>query len=110
MDKETVALTKGGMNVASAKARLDLAVEEAKAANAQQEYLKHQLTTATKLTVEKMKQAYVIESSTLDMMMGAVENNSKIADVLRRFRSRLRQPKGEKDPEPLPVPVHEATQ
>ncbi len=110
MDKETPALTKGGMNVPVARAKLDLAVEEAKAANAQQESLKHQLKDATILTVAKMERAYLIESSTLDMMIGAVEKNSSVAKVFQRFRSRIRRPDGNTNPEPLPVPVPEATQ
>jgi len=108
MDKEAPALEKGGMNLKVARPRLELAVEEAKAANALQESLKHQLTSATKLCVEKMRQAYVIESSTLDMMMGAVQKNSTIARVLQRFRSKLRRPDNEADPVPLPEPAHEA--
>jgi len=110
IDKEAAALAKGGMNLPVARSTLSLAVEEARAANAQQESLKHQLKDATKLTVAKMDRAYLIESSTLDMMMGAVEKNSSIAKVFSRLRSRMRRPDGDQTAEPLPVPVHEATQ
>jgi len=110
LDKETAALAKGGMNVPVAKGTLALAAEEAKAANAQQESLKHQLTTATKLTVAKMERAYVIASGTIDMMMAAVEKNSNVAKVFQRIRSKIRQAGDQTTPEPLPVPVREATQ
>ena len=98
------------MNTAVAKATLSLAAEEAKAANAQQESLKHQLTTATKLTVAKMERAYVIASGTIDMMMAAVEKTSNVAKVFQRLRSRIRQAGDQEPTTPLPVPVREATQ
>ena len=109
LNKESIALEKGGMNVAVARATLELAVEEAKAANAQQESLKHQLTSATQLTVAKMQRAYTIASGTIDMMMAAVEKTSNVAKVFQRLRSRLRLAGDQTLPVPLPVPVQEAT-
>jgi hypothetical protein len=109
LDKETTALTKGGMDVPVARATLELAVEEARAANALQESLKHQLTTATKLTVAKMERAYTIASGTIDMMMAAVEKTSDVAKVFQRLRSKMSRPNRDETAEPLPVPVPEAT-
>ncbi len=108
IDRETVLLEKGGMNVKVARATLSLAVEEAKSANALQESLKHQLKDATKLTEAKMERAYLIESGTLDMMIGAVEKNSSIAKVFARLRSGLRRPDADENPAPSPVPATEA--
>ncbi len=110
LDKEKANLEKGGMNVTVAKATLALAVEEAKAAHAQQESLKHQLSSATQLTVAKIDRAYVTTSGTIDMMMAAVQKTSNVAKVFQRLRSKLRRPDEDEAVHPLPVPVHEATQ
>lgn len=110
LDKEKVALENGGMNVAIAKATVTLVIEEAKAANYQQESLKHQLKTATQLTEAKMERAYVIISGTIDMMMGAVGKTSPRAKIFQRLRSKIRQRGDSTAAEPLPVPAHEATQ
>jgi hypothetical protein len=110
LDKEKANLEKGGMNVTVAKTTLALAVEEAKAAHAQQESLKHQLSSATQLTVAKIDRAYVTTSGTIDMMMAAVQKTSNVAKVFQRLRSKLRRPDEDAAVLPLPVPVHEATQ
>ncbi len=109
IDNERAILEKGGMNVAVARATVSLAVEEAKAANALQESLKHQLKSATELTEAKMRHAYVVISGTIDMMMGAVQKDTPPAKVFQRFRSKMRQRGDSSVPEPLPVPVQEAT-
>ena len=110
MEKERAALEKGGMNVAIVKPSVDLAIEEAAAANAQQESLKHQLKAATELTEAKMKHAYVVISSAVDMMMGAVEKNSPRAKIFQRMRSKIRTGHDDTPVEIKPVPIPQATQ
>jgi len=108
LDKERTALEQGGLNVAISKASVDLVIEEAAAANAQQESLKHQLKAATELTEAKMKHAYVVISSTIDMMMGAVEKNSPRAKIFQRMRSKIRTGHDDTAVEIKPVPIPEA--
>ena len=108
LEKEKTALEQGGMNVAISKASVSLVVEEAAAANAQQESLKHQLKSATELTEAKMKHAYVVISSTIDMMMGAVEKNSPRARIFQRMRSKIRTGHDDTAVEIKPVPIPEA--
>jgi len=110
LNKEVAVLSKGPINVPVAKAELEIAVEEAKAANALQESLKHQLASATELTVAKMKRAYNVASGTIDMMMASVDKTSVTAKVFQRLRSKIRMAGDQTTAEPLPVPVQEATQ
>ncbi len=110
LDKEQATLEKGGTNVVVVRANMALAVEEAKAANALQESLKHQLTSSTQLTVAKMHRAYTVTSGTIDMMAASVDKTSNMAKIFQRMRSKLRQAGDQTTTEPLPVPVQEATQ
>ena len=110
VNKESAVLSKGGMDVPVARANLVMAHEEAKAANAQQESLKHQLTSSTILTEAKMRKAWNVASGTIDMMMAAVDKTSNVAKVFQRLRSRLRQAGDQTNPAPQPVPIKEATQ
>jgi len=110
IEKEKGILERGGLNVTVTKATVGLAVEEAKTENARQESLKHQLKDQTALTQAKMEHAYVVVSSTIDMMMGAVEKNSPTAKIFQRMRSKIRQAGDYTAAEPLPVPTPEATQ
>ena len=109
IEKETGILERGGLDVTVTKATVGLAVEEAKAANAQQESLKHQLKDQTALTEARMHHAYIVVSSAIDMMMGAVEKNSPRAKIFQRMRSRIRRDADSSAAEPLPVPTPEAT-
>jgi hypothetical protein len=108
LEKERTALEQGGMNVAISKASVSLVVEEAAAANAQQESLKHQLKAQTELTEAKMKHAYVVILSTIDIMMGAVEKNSPRARIFQRMRSKIRTGHDDTAVEIKPVSIPEA--
>jgi len=110
MDKSKDVLEKGGMNVTVTKATVTLVVEDAKAANAQQESLKAQLKAQTVLTEAKMHHAYVVVSGAIDMMMAAVEKNSPQAKIFQRMRSKIKRANDGTAAQPLPVPAPEATQ
>jgi len=104
--KERLALIKGGLDVDLMTAEIAHALEEARAANSNQESLKRQLKTSTTLAEEKARRAYVVGSSALDMAMGAVSKNSDAAKNFQRIRSRIRR-EAKDDiavPQPLPVP------
>ena len=104
--KERLALIKGGLDVDLMVAEIAHALEEARAANSNQESLKRQLKTSTTLAEEKARRAYVVGSSALDMAMGAVSKNSDAAKNFQRIRSRIRR-EAKDDiavPQPLPVP------
>ncbi len=110
LEKERAVLEKGGMNVEVAKATVDLVVEDARAANAHQESLKHQLKNSTNITEAKMDRAYIVISGTIDMMMGAVGKTSPQAKVFQRLRSKMRQRGDQTADELQPVPVLEASE
>lgn len=110
LEKDREVLEKGGMNVDVAIASVDLVVEDARNANANQESLKHQLRNSTKITEAKMDTAYDVVSSTIDMMAGAVRKTSPEAKVYQRLRSRMRQRGEQTVADVLPVPVPEATE
>ena len=104
--KERLALIKGGLDVDLMVAEISHALEEARAADSNQESLKRQLKTSTTLVEAKARRAYVVGSSALDMAMGAVSKNSDAAKNFQRLRSRVRRDAKEDITiaEPLPVP------
>jgi hypothetical protein len=108
LKEEKLALIKGGMDVDLMSAEIAHALEEARAANDVQESHKRQLKTSTTLVEERMRRAYVVGSSALDMAMGAVSKDSPAAKNFQRIRSKIRREKKDVDaivqPAPIPTP------
>ena len=73
--------------------------------NLQQEQMKRQLKDTTTAYMAARHKLYILCSGILDSLMAAVEKTSDQAKNLRRLRSRIRRPKGDALPEPLPVEV-----
>jgi len=108
LNEEKLALVKGGMDVDLVSAEIAHMLEEARAANDIQESHKRQLKTSTTLVEERMRRAYVVGSSALDMAMGAVSKDSPAAKNFQRIRSKIRREKKGLDaivqPTPIPTP------
>jgi hypothetical protein len=109
LKEEKLALIKGGMDVDLMSAEIAHALEEARAANDIQESHKRQLKTSTTLVEERMRRAYVVGSSALDMAMGAVSKDSPAAKNFQRIRSKIRREKKGIDVivQPTPIPTAE---
>ena len=105
LKEEKLALIKGGMDVDLMSAEIAHALEEARAANDVQESHKRQLKTSTTLVEERMRRAYVVGSSALDMAMGAVSKDSPAAKNFQRIRSKIRREKKGIDAMVQPVPI-----
>jgi len=109
LKEEKLALIKGGMDVDLMSAEIAHALEEARAANDIQESHKRQLKTSTTLVEERMRRAYVVGSSALDMAMGAVSKDSPAAKNFQHIRSKIRREKKGIDVivQPTPIPTAE---
>ena len=109
LEKEKVALKKGGLNVDVLIAKVSIALEQARTANTTQESIKHQLKASTTLTEAEMDNAYITASSALDMAMGAVGKTSPQARVFQRLRSKMRRDDGGGSAETPPEPTQEGS-
>lgn len=108
-EKET--LTKANLNVATMHEELLAIHKKANDSNEKQEQKKRELKEITDEHEMDLKRLYVVASSQLDMMIGAVEKNSIAAKNFRRIRSRLKRPNADEIaqvqpvPQPIPQPV-----
>ena len=106
---ERTALMNGNLAVDQMHAELVAQHKKTNASNEKQENYKRLLKAATEEHEEDLKQLYVMGSSQLDMMIGAVDKNSIPAKNFRRIRSRLMRPSEdgtiEIGPAPLPTPM-----
>jgi phosphoserine phosphatase len=96
---EKAALTKANLNVATMHEELLALHKKAIESNERQEQKKRELREITEEHEVDLKRLYVVASSQLDMMIGAVEKNSIAAKNFRRIRSRLKRP----DPDDIAV-------
>ena len=90
--KEKPAITRVGLDVDEALARMRALHEEAFGANQQQEALKRQLRAQTEYSRMLQHKLYLTVSGYLDMAIAALGKSSGTAKILQRFRSRIRRP------------------
>jgi hypothetical protein len=108
---ERAALMKGNLDVDTMHQKLVAQHRKANASNERQEQKKRELREITEEHETDLKQLYVIGSSQLDMMIGAVDKNSIPAKNFRRIRSRMKRPDSDTMVEPAqnliaePAPV-----
>jgi len=109
---ERATLTGANLNVVSMREELLALHRKANDSNERQEQKKRELKEATAEHEKDLKRLYVLASSQLDMMIGAVEKDSIAAKNFRRIRSRLKRPDADDlavaqpvtQPVPTPVP------
>jgi len=102
--KEKETLTEANLDVASMQEELLVLHRIANESNEKQEQKKRELREVTEEHKKDLKRLYVLASSQLDMMIGAVEKNSIAAANFRRIRSRLKRPNADDIAEAQPVP------
>jgi hypothetical protein len=109
--KEKETLTEANLDVASMHEELLVHHRIANESNEKQEQKKRELREVTEEHKKDLKRLYVLASSQLDMMIGAVEKDSIAAKNFRRIRSRLKRPDADDNaiaqpvPQPVPTPV-----
>jgi hypothetical protein len=89
---ERAALMRGNLDIDNMHQKLLTQHRKANASNEKQEQKKRELREITEEHEADLKQLYVIGSSQLDMMIGAVDKNSVPAKNFRRIRSRMARP------------------
>ena len=89
---ERAMLLAGGLEIDALHTKLLAQHKKTNASNEKQENYKRLLKAATEEHVEDLKQLYVMGSSQLDMMIGAVDKNSVAAKNFRRIRSKITMP------------------
>jgi len=97
---ERAALMQGNLGIDTMHQKLLAQHRKANASNEKQEQKKRELREITEEHEADLKQLYVIGSSQLDMMIGAVDKNSISAKNFRRIRSRMKRPDNEAGVEP----------
>ncbi len=108
---ERAALMRGNLDIDNMHQKLLTQHRKANASNEKQEQKKRELREITEEHEADLKQLYVVGSSQLDMMIGAVDKNSVPAKNFRRIRSRMKRPDNDTGVEPAqnltaePAPV-----
>lgn len=103
---ERAALKAGNLDIDTMHAQLLAQHKKTNASNEKQEQKKRELKAATEEHEADLKQLYVMGSSQLDMMIGAVTKNSVAAKNFRRIRSRLTIEQDDATGvEPIPQPI-----
>jgi len=107
VESERNALKAAGLDVDLMLKTLTSLLEQAAAADAQQESAKRQSKASTESWLAVKKTTYVTSSGYLDMCIAAVHKDSDMAENFRRLRSRMHRPNQEEQPivSPIATPV-----